>query len=412
MTEGAACGALLEIRVDGFHAFRDVTCLELRPLTLLYGRNQAGKSTLLRLLPLVADSLQDVPVLDLTSPALGGATFKELCWLGPQPSQSWSLSLQVPSTRAAFWATFSEHDSGLVVASRVVLRDPGDGVLDARLLGQPKRSAGALEADYGGSVAGEEWSGRLRFRGLLPEGLPGTAAGVLDSVRAALEPVRGVQWLRANRLTSTGLDTRQARHCRPDGCDLAEMLRGREAVVAAASHWLEDMLGEALELRPDPAGRLRFQLRRPGGEALPLHLAGEGARALLPIALCACWRLAEEGDGPTLLAVEQPEAHLHPALQIALTNKLIGAAGKLPIVLETHSVYILRALQLAVAEGRLRPDEVSLYWVEQSGRGPAIAQRVTLSPDSTLSGWPPDALVEEQRLAQDILDRRWERVGK
>ena len=412
MADVNARRALLGINVDGFRAFRDSTSIELRPITLLYGRNQAGKSTLLRLLPFLADSLQDVPVLDLTSPALGGATFKELGWLGPRPTQSWSLTLAVPGKRDALKTTFSEHDNGVVIANRVELGGPRDRVLDVRFLGQPRRSAGALEADYGGTAAGEDWNGRLRFRGLLPEGLPGAAASMLNSVSAALEPVRSAQWLSANRLASAEIVTRPARHCRPDGHDLAEVLRGCEAVVTAASRWLDDMVGEALELRPDPSGRLRFQLRRPGREPLPLHLAGEGVRALLPIALCACWRLAEDGDGPTLLAVEEPEAHLHPSVQIELTNRLIAAADKLPVVLETHSVYILRAIQLAVVEGRLQPADVSLYWVEQSGRDPAGAQRVTVNPDATLAGWQPDAFEEEQRLAHDILDRRWERLDK
>ena len=40
------------LQLESFRAFRDRAELELRPLTLLYGRNQVGKSTLLRLLPL------------------------------------------------------------------------------------------------------------------------------------------------------------------------------------------------------------------------------------------------------------------------------------------------------------------------------------------------------------------------
>jgi len=44
---------LFTLKLRAFRIFRDETSLDIRPLTLLYGFNQAGKSSLLRLLALL-----------------------------------------------------------------------------------------------------------------------------------------------------------------------------------------------------------------------------------------------------------------------------------------------------------------------------------------------------------------------
>lgn len=51
------------IKAKLFRAFREEVSFEIKPLTLLYGFNQAGKSSLLRLLPFLADSNQLEPGL-------------------------------------------------------------------------------------------------------------------------------------------------------------------------------------------------------------------------------------------------------------------------------------------------------------------------------------------------------------
>ena len=68
------------VSVENYRSFVDHTNIELRPLTLLFGYNSAGKSAALRVLPIVAASTgpnQSVP-LALDSEAARGASFKDL----------------------------------------------------------------------------------------------------------------------------------------------------------------------------------------------------------------------------------------------------------------------------------------------------------------------------------------------
>jgi hypothetical protein len=163
-------------------------------------------------------------------------------------------------------------------------------------------------------------------------------------------------WPDCNGCTPTAspvaIAARPVRCCRADGSDLAALLRAEPepAVLEGASSWLaqQEGLGKEIGLRPDSTGRQQF-VHRSSGEALPLYLAGEGLRALLPILLCTLWAETGAPGAPTMLAVEEPEAHLHPTLQVALFDRLVESmrAG-LPVALETHSAYLLRAMQLAV----------------------------------------------------------------
>ena len=71
---------LASVFFENYRAFVDEARIELRPLTLLFGYNSAGKSSILRLLPILAassDPAQSEP-LALDSTAARDASFKDL----------------------------------------------------------------------------------------------------------------------------------------------------------------------------------------------------------------------------------------------------------------------------------------------------------------------------------------------
>ncbi|HHH11291.1 MAG TPA: hypothetical protein ENK23_04365, partial [Sorangium sp.] len=74
------------VAVRGYRAFARPQQLQLRPLTLLYGRNNAGKSALVRLLPIIEASLdlQLTTPLNLDAPAAGDSSFARLTWAHDQ----------------------------------------------------------------------------------------------------------------------------------------------------------------------------------------------------------------------------------------------------------------------------------------------------------------------------------------
>lgn len=404
-TTGAPAPA---IEVEGFRVFRDRARLELRPLTLLYGRNQAGKSTLLRLLPTLADAIFGaVPVFDITSSALMGASFKELGWLGPRPTGSPSIRLEASDQHSYIEIQLTE-DRG-IVPNRVRVGSGSKDYADILLAGDSSRTASGFHAPYAGRMGtNEDWQGQIEFASMLPAGLLNTAMRRIAAVRSAFSKLERVQWLAASR-PGLAEALRSSRCCRPDGIDLPNLLADRKNVVDLASSWLSEsnILGESVSIGQDASGSYRLELRRAGNESLPNHLSGEGTRWLLPILLCACWSELAGEDGPTMLAIEEMESRLHPNLQIALFERLLKTvAAGVPCVLETHSIYLLRRAQLAVANGELSPQDLAIYWVERDGHA-AQVRRIEVLSDGTLQGWNPETFEEEQQLSREIFEARW-----
>ena len=71
---------------------------------------------------------------------------------------------------------------------------------------------------------------------------------------------------------------------------------------------------------------------------------------------------------PRIIAIEEPEIHLHPKFQSLLADMFAIAYKKYNIrfIIETHSEYLIRKMQVLVAKKRVEPGEVSLLYVNSS----------------------------------------------
>ena len=74
----------------------------------------------------------------------------------------------------------------------------------------------------------------------------------------------------------------------------------------------------------------------------------------------------------SLLAIEEPEIHLHPKAQTKLCDRLveISKTHEKQLVVTTHSQYILYALVQAVKRATLTRDELAIYYFEEKGAEP------------------------------------------
>jgi predicted ATPase len=81
-------------------------------------------------------------------------------------------------------------------------------------------------------------------------------------------------------------------------------------------------------------------------------------------------------DAHQLLLVEQPEAQLHPTAQLELGGFFasLWAERKVPTLIETHSANVLLRLRRLVKEGQIKPDEITVayFTVEERARGAVV----------------------------------------
>ena len=105
-------------------------------------------------------------------------------------------------------------------------------------------------------------------------------------------------------------------------------------------------------------------------------------------------------EGSTVL-MEQPEIHLHPAVQSALADVMLNVATvrNVQIVVESHSEHLMRRLQRRVAEQRVdavdvSAEDVRLYFVS-SQRGQAHATDLCLNEWGEIENWPDNFFGDE-----------------
>jgi predicted ATPase len=111
----------------------------------------------------------------------------------------------------------------------------------------------------------------------------------------------------------------------------------------------------------------RFELNvqvNENSELASLTDVGFGISQFLPI-IVADLQMNEA----SCLAISQPEIHLHPKIQATLGDyfcKQVNNTDKQYIV-ETHSEYLINRMRLLIVKGKLKPEDVKLYYMENDG---------------------------------------------
>lgn len=85
--------------------------------------------------------------------------------------------------------------------------------------------------------------------------------------------------------------------------------------------------------------------------------------------------------------LEQPELHLHPAVQSRLADFLLFARTDLRLVVETHSEYLITRIRRRVAEGARASKNIAVMFAERDGDASNFRSLV-LNDVGDFSDWP------------------------
>jgi predicted ATPase len=108
---------------------------------------------------------------------------------------------------------------------------------------------------------------------------------------------------------------------------------------------------------------------------------------------------------PVTVALEEPECHMHPSLQSKLADMIVEAFKLYGVhfLIESHSEYFIRKLQLLVSDKSISNNDVSLLYVNSASRPehiPAITD-IGLDSDGSLKNeFGPGFFDESLRLSR------------
>lgn len=171
--------------------------------------------------------------------------------------------------------------------------------------------------------------------------------------------------------------------------------------------WTEEHFGFTVDTDKS-GGHLSLQIKLKGSDKkINLSDTGFGYSQVLPIItqmweLSALPRLAQpryyrtSNSLPLVIAIEQPELHLHPAIQARLAKAFIACIDlarknkrELQLIIETHSETIVNYFGRAIARKQLKPEDISVIIFEkESGDGSTNVLNSTYDEDGFLTNWP------------------------
>ena len=117
---------------------------------------------------------------------------------------------------------------------------------------------------------------------------------------------------------------------------------------------------------------------------------GFGVSQVLPV-LVQCFYAAPN----SIIVMEQPEIHLHPAAQSNLADVMIdvvnsrefGADRNIQLIIETHSEHFLRRLQRRIAENVIHASKISAYFASVN-KGRAKLDELQIDEYGNIKNWP------------------------
>jgi AAA domain, putative AbiEii toxin, Type IV TA system len=317
---------LVEIGLAGFQSYRDEQRVRLEPdLTFLVGRNNVGKSALLRALLLWRQSQEGVR----------DGFRLAYRWIAEREE----LAAEIPQlTQLQGWSGFPHE-----LSIEVVFTATSTGTIGAQQLKLSQIRFGDL-AVAGGDDQSLLWAGQpspANTRGIA--GLENLARQLSDTL-VYVAPRHIDIHPQGNVYEETKLA--------PDARNLANVLRHlREAYPTTKWRELMDFMKDAFPEIDDMTIPTVPDQSAPQGEpkifytgandAVPLRLSGTGVQQLLSLATALVL-----ADGKQLVLIDEPQAYLHPHAERALA-RLIAHHSQHQYILATHSSSLLATTRLS-----------------------------------------------------------------
>ncbi len=438
---------LTGLRVENFKAWRDSGEVRLAPLTVLFGRNSAGKSSLghlLLALKQTAASADRRCAFDAGGPGALvdlGSFVESLHRRDRRAALGVSLRWAVEGDRAivdprdararfsgdelALSTTLEAGPGGVPRTKRLryALSSEGREVLSAELSRGARGVRMAAQPYRLVEAAGRSWPleppekfyrvperslARYENAGFLAEWALEVervfdGLGYLGPLREP--PARTYAWS-GHTPESVGARGELSIACLlaadAAGRTLQRGARGRpERFSAFVARWLVDLgVIERFSVRRAGRGGREHEVvvkTRGGLSEVGLPDVGFGVSQILPVLVEAFY--APRGS---TVWIEQPELHLHPQLQGALADLFVGALRareggaprRVQFVVETHSEYFLDRLQRRIAEEALSHEEVAVHVVRPGRRG-AELEELSVNALGDITNWPDDFFGDE-----------------
>ncbi len=383
-----------QIQFRNYKSFKDLQKLELRPLTILIGKNSSGKSAVAKLPTMVEGSLSgkfEEPLLVVNEGIELGAEFRDLVYgreIGSLEfilkTDSNTLTVEVTSglkdselPRIRKWNLNEELQLFYDDKKRNYLNEDNDSTYRCSFHGF------TLELMFDTHKDGSsETVPSLKEKGI---SLKTNYVGPFRQV-----PERNYNVTGPSRQSKIGVKGENAYHIL-----ISDFLYNKGELLKKVSDWYKlNFDGWGIDINTTSRPDYKVELTRDNPKFnVNIRDVGEGMSQALPLVVSAFMNYQDE----TLTIIEQPELHLHPAAHGSLAELFALAIKENShhFLIETHSQNFILRLRRMIAEGKLNKDSVVIYSIEyEEENNTSTLKKISITDDGAVSYWPENVFSE------------------
>jgi predicted ATPase len=347
-----------EISFKNFKLFKNLQTLQLRPITILIGKNNTGKSAIAKLPTLIAGSLSGkftAPINLENGVVRLGLSYEDLFY-----------NRDIALERLMFKIKSKDEDLYVSIS--------GD---------TQKNNINIARYIHNGNEIDVK---KNKFNGFLTKQFPLKSLSInfdyIDSFRKFPDPQFSDIYSEYTQIGVTGENAYKL---------LAQYHRDLNPVLNDIKKWFKDNFeGWEIGIKDLVGSSALYEivLSTPKLKQINIVNTGSGIRQSLPLIVRSFMPVEEE----TLIIIEEPETHLHPAAHGNLAQRFAESYledNKRHYLIETHSQNFVLRLRKMVASGVLKPEDLAIYYVDfDEEENESTIRLIEVDEFGRVSFWP------------------------
>jgi len=372
---------LSKLRIKNFKSWKDTGEINMAPITMFFGGNSSGKTSLLQFLLMLKQTAESRSysgqVLNFDG-IVNLGNFKDVV---RDHENKNSIYFLISASQRAFSRYSCEEISASIVEERksLVIKE-----FHAKLPKKDKKREDLINGEMQKMIKSVDEKDKV-LRSIRWSGLISDLTMFIDYIGPLRNfPERHYQWKNnfPSEVGKGGEFTIQT--------IIASNLKNGDLEKKIAAALKKMGLIESFRVKPISKNRddyyeVKVKKTKFSAEVL-LPDVGFGVSQILPIITA----LFQSSEGATLI-LEQPEIHLHPKAQIELADVIIDAVKerKIQVIIESHSEHFLTRIQTRIADETISKEFAKLYFCKNE-KGFSELEELVVEESGRITNWPPN----------------------
>ncbi len=354
-----------KIRFKNFKLFKEWQELELKPITILIGKNNTGKTAVLKLPTMIAGSMNgsNSSILELENQSVKiGYSYEDLFY---------NRDL---NTEPLIFEVFADDEK----------------IIEATFTGEINGNIKLKKYSYKGQEVSLR---RINSNGLKQKDMPKLSFDYIETYRKKPDYFIRIPY---REHKSIGLNGENSFDIFYNSYNTDKILYN------ALSNWyFNNFEGWKVQVDEVSGTNINYEITLKSESMKPVNILNTGSGILQSFPLIVRSFMKETEN--TLIIIEEPESHLHPAAHGNLAQRFVESYledNNKRYLIETHSKNFVLRLQAIIAnpEYSFNENDIAIYYVDYNEKEQmSKLDKLEIAQDGEIDRWPEDIFSESYK---------------